>query len=93
MEHMPRLQPQDNNGDQDWYPGLGEDIEERVPDQGDGYGLVHFDLDPKNGEDSSVLRRAVANARYRPPVMIGDNDKDHPAVPVFKVGDKTVLAL
>lgn len=57
MEYPPRLQIHEN-GEWSWGSETGYDGEERVPDQEyqtEGYGLVHFDLDPKNGEHSHVL--------------------------------------
>lgn len=57
MEYPPRLQ-MDGNGEWFWDSETGDDDVERVPDQNyqkDGYGLVHFDLDPKNGEGSHDL--------------------------------------
>ncbi|KAI7778036.1 hypothetical protein LA080_002673 [Diaporthe eres] len=50
MEYPPRLQIQEN-GYWAWDSETGDDGVERVPDQEherDGYGLVHFDLDPDN---------------------------------------------
>lgn len=52
IEYPPRLQIQEN-GYWAWDSETGDDGAERVPDlehHMDGYGLVHFDLDPDNGE-------------------------------------------
>lgn len=90
MEYPPRLHIQEN-GDWVWDSETGEDGVERAPDQEyqmDGHGLVHFDLDPKNGEYLVCPMRIVIDSWCRPPVMIGDNDEKHPAVPVFKVIDR-----
>ena len=60
MEYPPRLQIQEN-GDWVWDSETGEDGMEKVPDQEyqkQGYGLVHFDLDPSNGESPRVLSYA-----------------------------------
>lgn len=57
MEYPPRLKIQEN-GDWVWDPETGDEGVERVPEQEyrrDGYGLVHFDLDPDNSENSHGL--------------------------------------
>lgn len=57
IEYPPRLQIQEN-GYWMWDSETGDDGVEKVPDQEyqrDGYGLVHFDLDPDNGEGAHLI--------------------------------------
>lgn len=64
IEYPPRLQIQEN-GYWAWDSETGDDGVERVPDQEyqrDGYGLVHFDLDPDNGEDTHLISMSSVNA-------------------------------
>lgn len=54
MEYPPRRQVQED-GSEVWAPETGEDGVERISiieSERVGYGLVHFDLDPKNGKDN-----------------------------------------
>lgn len=51
MQYPPRRRVNPNGGDA-WLDVDGQDLNERLPDADRhiGYDLVHFDLDPQNGE-------------------------------------------
>lgn len=51
MQYPPRRRV-DSNGADMWLSEDGEELNERLPDtdRDIGYDLVHFDLDPQNGE-------------------------------------------
>lgn len=103
MQYPPRLYITDDTEEWKWYSETGEDLIERGPDnehqRAEGSNLVHFDLDPNNGESSSLLCELflgdtiLIDSYFSPLVMIGEYDAKHPAVPVFKVQDNSALEL
>lgn len=56
MDCPPRMYLTEDTQEWVWDSETGGDITERLPDsRSSGYGLVHLDLDPKNGESSNLL--------------------------------------